>query len=116
MRREAIYEACTGSSRDFVHVFHHLRGITLQRAWVGIDGHPPDEVMCIGTVPEVPGFLLGGPGSGHGFGLGPVVGKLLAELITTGKTSIPIDGLSMERFRVRRPEAGATRVCKDSLS
>jgi sarcosine oxidase subunit beta len=36
--------------------------------------------------------------SGHGFMLSPVITKLLAELITTGKTSIPIGSLSIARF------------------
>ena len=115
-QRTTRYEGVTGSSRDFVRVFRHLEGITLQRAWVGIDGHPPDNVVCMGIVPEVPGFLLGGPGSGHGFALGPIVGKLLTELIATGKASVPIDGLSIERFRVRQPEPVAVTVKKEGSS
>ena len=30
--------------------------------------------------------------------LSPMVAKLLTELITTGTTSIPIDGLNLRRF------------------
>jgi sarcosine oxidase subunit beta len=35
---------------------------------------------------------------GHGFQLGPATGAVMAELVATGKTNTPIDGLSIERF------------------
>ena len=36
--------------------------------------------------------------SGHGFQLGPIVGKLIAELIDEGKSSLPIEPFSVARF------------------
>ena len=35
---------------------------------------------------------------GYVFQLGPIVGKLLAELIVDGKSSIPLDAFSISRF------------------
>jgi sarcosine oxidase subunit beta len=35
---------------------------------------------------------------GHGFQLGPGVGDVMAELITTGATSTPIDPFHIRRF------------------
>ena len=96
------YEGVTGSARDFIQVFPHLKGIALQRAWVGIDGHPPDNVVCMGPSKDVEGYLFAGPGSGHGFALGPIIGKLLAELITVGKCSMPIAALAVERLRMAK--------------
>jgi len=36
--------------------------------------------------------------SGHGFMLAPTTGRLIAELILDGKTSIPINKLDIGRF------------------
>jgi sarcosine oxidase subunit beta len=38
--------------------------------------------------------------SGHGFQLGPGTGAMMAELIATGATNVPIDGLGIARFTV----------------
>jgi sarcosine oxidase subunit beta len=36
--------------------------------------------------------------SAHGFELAPIVGRILAELITTGRTGLPITPFSITRF------------------
>ncbi|WP_458574671.1 hypothetical protein [Rhizobium sp. PDO1-076] len=36
---------------------------------------------------------------GHGFQLGPGVGDVMAELMTVGKTEIPIHEFWIERFK-----------------
>ena len=41
-----------------------------------------DAVPVISAVPELPGFLIDSGFSGHGFGIGPGAGKLMADLLT----------------------------------
>ena len=36
--------------------------------------------------------------SGHGFAMGPIAGRLVAELIVDGKTSLDISGFRFSRF------------------
>jgi glycine/D-amino acid oxidase-like deaminating enzyme len=55
-------------------------GIT--NAWAGFVDNTPDGVPGIGEVPEVPGFILAAGFSGHGFGIGPGAGHLIADLVT----------------------------------
>jgi sarcosine oxidase subunit beta len=50
-------------------------------------------------VPDLSGFYVAGGHSGHGFQHGPITGKLMAELILTGATSIDISPFRIERFR-----------------
>ena len=45
------------------------------------------------------GFLVAAGFSGHGFQHGPITGKLMAELMLMGTSSIDISALSIERFR-----------------
>jgi glycine/D-amino acid oxidase-like deaminating enzyme len=40
--------------------------------------------------------------SGHGFKFVPVVGEIMADLITHGKTNLPIDFLRVNRFNKKK--------------
>jgi sarcosine oxidase subunit beta len=57
-----------------------------------------DDLPILGTVEGIEGFVMAAGHSGHGVGLGPITGKLISELLCTGRTSIPIDELSFSRF------------------
>jgi glycine/D-amino acid oxidase-like deaminating enzyme len=54
----------------------------IANAWAGFVDSTPDGVPGIGEVPEVPGFILAAGFSGHGFGIGPGAGHLIADLVT----------------------------------
>jgi glycine/D-amino acid oxidase-like deaminating enzyme len=51
-------------------------------AWAGYIDSTPDGVPGIGAVDEVPGLVLAAGFSGHGFGIGPGAGHLIADLVT----------------------------------
>ena len=59
----------------------------------------PDARPILGAVDGLDGYYHACGFSGHGFMLSPIVARLLTELITSGTTSIPIDNLSLERFK-----------------
>ena len=59
----------------------------------------PDEDFIIDSVAEYDGNLIVACGfSGHGFKFSSVVGEILCQLATTGKSELPIGFLSLERF------------------
>ena len=60
----------------------HLRKAPIASAWAGYIDSTPDGVPGVGEVPEVPGFILAAGFSGHGFGIGPGAGHLIADLVT----------------------------------
>jgi glycine/D-amino acid oxidase-like deaminating enzyme len=84
-----------------------LERAEIKRGWAGSYDISPDNNAILGGIPELPGFYLATGHSGHGFMHGPATGKLMAELILTGKTSIDISPLGLDRFRtgktVREP-------------
>jgi glycine/D-amino acid oxidase-like deaminating enzyme len=55
--------------------------------WAGYIDSTPDGVPAIGETREVPGLVLAAGFSGHGFGIGPGAGHLVADLIT-GTTQV----------------------------
>ncbi|HYL82360.1 MAG TPA: FAD-binding oxidoreductase, partial [Candidatus Acidoferrum sp.] len=71
----------------------------IHRGWAGLYEISPDNNAILGAVPGLRGFFVASGHSGHGFMHGPITGKLMAELILTGKTAIDISPLSLERFR-----------------
>lgn len=88
--------------------FSHLSNLTLMvpalrntnflRAWAGTLAMTPDRLPIIGPVHAIRGCLLATGFSGHGFCLGPIVGKLLSELVVDGEPSMPLDELNLSRF------------------
>jgi sarcosine oxidase len=59
-----------------------------------------DEDFVIGPLPGDPRIVVGSACSGHGFKFGPLTGRLLAELVIRGRTSVPEFEASRERFAV----------------
>ena len=59
----------------------------------------PDHHPILGPVPEVPGFYLANGFSGHGVMHAPATGKILSDLILTGKCNLAdISLLGLSRF------------------
>ena len=58
----------------------------------------PDEHFIIDAVPGAPQAVFASACSGHGFKFASVVGEILADLATTGRTSHPIGFLAPDRF------------------
>jgi sarcosine oxidase subunit beta len=69
------------------------------RGWAGLYEMTPDHHAILGPAPQVPGLFLANGFSGHGVMHSPATGKILADLILTGKsTLVDTRALSVERF------------------
>jgi glycine/D-amino acid oxidase-like deaminating enzyme len=68
--------------RRAVELLPQLRDAKITHAWAGYIDSTPDGVPGIGEVPGMPGFILAAGFSGHGFGIGPGAGHLIADLAT----------------------------------
>lgn len=58
----------------------------------------PDEHFIIDQHPEHPQVVFGAGFSGHGYKFASVIGEILADLASEGRTDNPIDFLSLDRF------------------
>jgi sarcosine oxidase subunit beta len=76
-----------------------LEKASMQTAWTGIRPLTPDDHPIIGPVPSVDGLILNCGWGGRGIIQAPIAGRLVAEYISNGYTSIlDIDPLKIERF------------------
>ena len=83
---------------QLVGLLPRLRNATVIRTWSGVEGSLPDNQPVIGASTRRPGLFHAFGFCGAGFQLGPGVGEVLAELITEGRTSTPIEAFSINRF------------------
>lgn len=79
-------------------IFPVMRDAQIMRAWAGIEARMPDDIPVIGPSGQAEAAYHAFGFSAHGFQLGPIVGSILAELITTGVTNLPIGAFAVGRF------------------
>jgi len=94
----AFVEKILVRAADRVPCFADLP-VNPKRAWAGLYEMTPDHHPILGEAPNLPGFFLANGFSGHGVMHAPATGKILSDLILTGKTDlIDADLLNLARF------------------
>ena len=81
----------------FAAVFPDLGPVPLRARWAGMIDVLPDLVPVVDHVPDLPGLVLATGMSGHGFGIGPAFGRIVADLVA-GRPP----GHDLARFRFGR--------------
>jgi len=94
--------------RKLVEAFPAFAGMQVAGTWGGMIDVTPDGVPVISAVDGVPGFHLASGFSGHGFGIGPGAGRLMADLVLGGAPVVDPAPFRLGRFGARR--AGVHRA------
>ena len=82
---------------EFAKRFPQLGKPELKHTWAGMIDTMPDLVPIVDRVPQLEGVILATGMSGHGFGIGPGFGRIIAKIVA-GKPA----GHDMHRFRFSR--------------
>jgi sarcosine oxidase subunit beta len=101
-RSRPLTATSLGAMASAIALVPALAGSLVIRTWAGIDGEMPDHIPVLGMSTTTPNLVHAFGFSGHGFQLGPVVGEIIAELVTQGRSASPLAPFAIERF------AGAT--------
>ncbi|RYH03084.1 FAD-binding oxidoreductase [Salipiger sp. IMCC34102] len=88
--------------RDFAARFPHLGEVKLASAWAGMIDVMPDVVPVVDRVETLPGLTVCTGMCGHGFGIGPAMGRIAAKL---SQGADP--GHDLSRFRLGRFSDGS---------
>ncbi len=83
---------------NLIRAFPGFVGMKIADSWGGMVDATPDGVPVIGPVPMVAGFYLASGFSGHGFGIGPGAGRLMADLVTGAVPIVDPAPFRFERF------------------
>ncbi len=86
------------SARSVLSVFPIMREAIVNRGWAGIEAFMPDGLPVIGPSLRVPSFFHQFGFSAHGFELGPIVGKIVADLVIKRSSEFSIAPFSISRF------------------
>ena len=96
-RKDVEYDQLVHNLRLALRVVPGLHGINVVRSWAGYEGVTPDSLPFLGQLPGYRNIFCAACARG-GFTMGPAFGRLLAELILAGSTSMPIDLFNPIRF------------------
>lgn len=91
--------AASAACRGIMHYFPDLSNIKVVRTWAGWMDACADHVPVISKVEEVPGLILACGFTGHGFGISPAVGLVLAQLAMEQETAVDLSALRYDRFQ-----------------
>jgi len=87
--------------RGIMKYFPCLEDAKIVRTWAGWIDVCVDHVPVISHVEEVPGLILACAFSGHGFGIAPTVGTLLAHMAVGEKTILDVSDFRYDRFKAK---------------
>ena len=83
----------------FARLYPGVGPVRLRHAWAGMIDLMPDELPIVGEVPALPGLVLATGMSGHGFGIGPGMGRVVADLALGRAARHDLGPFRFDRFR-----------------
>lgn len=93
------YSLMANGARNAIEFFPIMKTACINRMWSGLEAYMPDNLPVIGKSVRAEKAYHAFAFSAHGFQLGPVIGEVMADLITEGET-----GFDLDPFRVNRYE------------
>ncbi|TIO91076.1 MAG: FAD-binding oxidoreductase, partial [Mesorhizobium sp.] len=88
--------------RNFSRLFPQLDAVRLKACWAGMIDAMPDVVPIVDKVQAIAGLVVATGMSGHGFGIGPGIGRVVADMIQGNQI-----GHDLTRFRLSRFSDGS---------
>jgi glycine/D-amino acid oxidase-like deaminating enzyme len=96
--REVTLPVLSRFCRLAVGVIPALKDARIIRTWAGLRPMTPDSVAIIDSAPGVDGLFLTTGHSRTGMTYAPVTAWLLSQLLTEGRTDLPLDPFRLGRF------------------
>ncbi|MCA3573200.1 MAG: FAD-binding oxidoreductase [Aestuariivirga sp.] len=95
---EPVHDILDEAETHLKDYYPAFRPMKVAERWAGCIDAVPDAVPVISKVDALPGFHLCTGFSGHGFGLGPGAGKLMAEIVTGETACVDASPFRYSRF------------------
>ncbi|CAN5718174.1 FAD-binding oxidoreductase [soil metagenome] len=81
-----------------IQLLPRFETMRIRRVWGGLVDQTPDGLPVYSASTGVHGLVVAAGFSGHGFGIGPVSGEILADLVVDETTDYPIHDFTFDRF------------------
>ena len=92
------FTALRASAATVGALFPGMEDVRIVRCWAGIEGVMPDAIPVVGPSGQAEGVFHAFGFSAHGFQLSPFTGVIMADLILRGRTPVPLEAFSIDRF------------------
>ena len=89
-------------ARGLAQTFPELGTVEVATAWAGMIDTMPEVVPVVDHAASIPGLIIATGMSGHGFGIGPGFGRVIADLVMGDDP-----GHDLRRFRLSRFSDGS---------
>jgi glycine/D-amino acid oxidase-like deaminating enzyme len=83
---------------EFRAIFPALAHVKVARAWAGYIDVTPDAVPVISPADRLSGMFIATGFSGHGFGIGPGAGRLMADIVAGDTPLVDPHSFRLSRF------------------
>ncbi|HZT87084.1 MAG TPA: FAD-binding oxidoreductase [Stellaceae bacterium] len=83
---------------SMANAFPAFRNLAVAQSWGGMIDVMPDAIPVISAVDSIPGFFIATGFSGHGFGIGPAAGRLVADMVTGAPNLVDPTPFRLSRF------------------
>ncbi|WP_341862210.1 FAD-binding oxidoreductase [Gymnodinialimonas sp. 57CJ19] len=84
--------------RRFTDAYPQIGEVKTRAAWAGMIDVLPDVVPVVDHVAQLPGLIVATGMCGHGFGIGPAFGRILADMAQDNAPGHDLDRFAMKRF------------------
>ena len=99
MQSPIDFDVLTVMAGKICRMFPCMENAILQRAWSAVESQLPDNIPIIGPSNTEERLFHAFGFSAHGFAISPIIGVIMADLVLTGRTSLPITPFAIGRFR-----------------
>lgn len=97
-RTRLDYAKLAIGAKNAIDFFPIMKTASVNRMWAGLEAYMPDNLPVISKGVNAENAFHAFGFSAHGFQLGPIVGKVLAELVLSGKSKFDLDAFRIDRF------------------
>lgn len=87
-----------GALAELTKAFPVFAKAEIAQRWAGMIDVTPDAVPVIDAIEAIPGFHVATGFSGHGFGIGPAAGRLMADIVTGRQPIVDRKDFRFSRF------------------
>lgn len=97
-RTRLDYAKLAVGARNAVEFFPIMKTASVNRMWAGLEAYMPDNLPVISASVNADNAWHAFGFSAHGFQMGPIVGQVMAELITQGYSRFDLSKFRIDRF------------------
>ncbi len=97
-RTRLDYKKLAIGAYNAAEFFPIMKKASINRMWSGLEAYMPDNLPVIGRSVNADNAWHAFGFSAHGFQMGPVVGRVMSDLITTGQSTFDLQAFRIDRF------------------